>query len=117
YYVTLPLANQYLFLFNNSIGQNAWTLIHYVQYVLFLCLGHAIAAELGLLLLTLVHFRFLSPDWLIAKRRYMIVLAFVLGAFLTPPDVLTQLLLALPLIALYEVAIWYAKWRQHLFLF
>lgn len=110
YYVTLPIANQYLFLFNGSIGQNAWTLTHYVNYVLLICLGHAIAAELTLFLFTLVHFRFLSPDWLVYKRRYMIVLAFVLGALLTPPDVLTQLFLAIPLIGLYELAICYAKW-------
>jgi sec-independent protein translocase protein TatC len=110
YKVTLPISNHYLFLFNNSIGQNAWTLSHYVNYVLLLCLGHAIAAELALLLLILVHFRFLSPAWLIDKRRYMIVLAFIIGALLTPPDVLTQVMLAIPLIALYELAILYAKW-------
>ena len=92
------------------MGQNAWTLNHYVNYVLLLCLGHAVAAELALLLLILVHFRFLSPSWLIAQRRYMIVLAFICGALLTPPDILTQLLLALPLIVLYEFAILYAKW-------
>lgn len=112
YTVTLPIANQYLMLFNGSIGQNAWTLMHYVDYVLLLCLGHAIAAELGLLLLLLVHFQLLSPEWLIAKRRYMIVVAFILGALLTPPDVLTQLLLAIPLMGLYEIAICYAKWRK-----
>jgi sec-independent protein translocase protein TatC len=112
YYVTLPIANQYLLLFNSSIGQNTWTLAHYVDYVLLLCLGHAVAAELALLLFLLVHFRILSPHWLITKRRYMIVLAFILGALLTPPDVFTQLLLAIPLIALYEVAIGYAKWLE-----
>lgn len=112
YYVTLPIANQYLLFFNSAIGQNAWTLTHYVNYVLLLCLGHAVAAELALLLFMLVHFRFLSAEWLISKRRYMIVLAFIIGALLTPPDVLTQLLLAIPLIGLYEIAIWYAKWRQ-----
>lgn len=117
YYVTLPLANQYLTVFNQTIGQNAWTLTYYVDYVLLLCLGHAIAAELGLLLLILVHFRVLSPTWLIQKRRYMIVLAFILGALLTPPDVLTQLMLAVPLVGLYEIAIWYAKWRHRQGLF
>lgn len=60
----------------------------------------------------LVHFGFLTADWLIAKRRYMIVFAFVAGAILTPPDVLTQLMLAIPLIAFYEAAIWYAKWKN-----
>ncbi len=111
YFVTLPLANQYLSVFNLSIGQNAWTVTHYVNYVLFLCLGHAVAAELGFILFLLVHYRFLSPTWLISKRRYMIVLAFVLGAFLTPQDVISQLLLALPLVILYEIAIWYSKFR------
>ena len=111
YFVTLPLANQYLSAFNLSIGQNAWTVTHYVNYVLFLCLGHAVAAELSFILLLLVHYRFLSPSWLISKRRYMIVLAFVLGALLTPQDVLSQLLLALPLVVLYEIAIWYSKFR------
>ena len=50
YYVTLPIANQYLFLFNASIGQNAWTLIQYVNYILLLFLGHVVAAELILIL-------------------------------------------------------------------
>lgn len=109
YFVTLPIANQYLFLFNQSIGINAWTLTHYVNYVLVICLGHAIAAELALFLFLLVHFRFLEANHLIDKRRYVIVLAFILGALLTPPDVLTQFLLAIPLICLYEIAIIYAK--------
>jgi sec-independent protein translocase protein TatC len=117
YYVSLPLSNQYLTAFNTSVGQNAWSLTHYVSYVFLLCMGHAIAAELGLLLLTLVHFRFLSPTWLIAKRPYMILIAFIIGALLTPPDIMTQLLIALPLMALYEVAIWYAKWRNRSILF
>ena len=42
----------------------------------------------------------------------MIVGAFILGALLTPPDVLTQLLLAFPLMGIYEIAIYYAKWRN-----
>lgn len=112
YRITLPIANEYLMLFNSSIGQNAWTLNHYVNYVLFLCAGHAIAAEIAFILMVLVHFRLLSPEWLISKRRYMIVAAFILGALLTPPDVLTQLLLAFPLIGIYEIAICYAKWRR-----
>lgn len=112
YYLTVPIANQYLLLFNSSIGQNAWTLTHYMDYVLLLCLGHGVAAELALMLFILVHFRVLSSAYLISKRRYMIICAFILGALLTPPDVFTQLLLAIPLIGFYEVAIYYAKWRE-----
>ena len=110
YFITLPIANQYLLHFNHSIGQNAWTLTHYVNYALLLCTGHGVAGELALVLFLAVHFRLLTVASLIAKRRYMIVLAFVIGALLTPPDVFTQLLLAIPLIGLYESAILYAKW-------
>lgn len=113
YYGTLPIANSYLLQFNQTIGINAWTLTQYISYVLFLCLGHAIAAELSLSLFFLVHYGFITADWLIAKRRYMIVLSFILGAFLTPPDVLTQLILAMPLIVFYELAIQYAKWMEY----
>lgn len=113
YTVTLPVANEYLYLFNSSIGQNAWTLNHYLNYVLLLAMGHAVAAEFALLLLMLVHFRLLSPEWLISKRRSVFVGMFILAAFLTPPDVLTQIFLAIPMMGIYEVAILYAKWREH----
>lgn len=111
YNVTLPLANDYLTAFNSTLGENAWTLSHYINYVSLICAGHAIAAELGLLLFILVHYHWLTTEWLISKRRYMIVAALVLGALLTPPDVVTQLLLAFPLVGLYELAILYSKWR------
>jgi sec-independent protein translocase protein TatC len=112
YWFTIPLANQYLQAFNASLGQNAWSFAHYVDYTLLIMLGHIIAFELSLLLLLLVHFRILSPEWLVSKRRYMIILTFILAALLTPPDVITQIALAIPLILLYELAIFYAKWRR-----
>jgi sec-independent protein translocase protein TatC len=114
YSFSIPFANQYLASFNAQIGQNAWSLEHYIDYTLLMYLGHAIAIEICWALLLLVHFRILEAQWLIAKRRCMIVAAFVLGALLTPPDVLTQLMLALPLIIVYECAILYAKWRARL---
>lgn len=112
-YVSIPIANQYLESFNAGIGENFWSLAHYIDYTFILFLGHAITAELCLILLFGVHFRVIKVDWLIAKRRYMIVLAFILGAILTPPDVLTQLLVAIPLIAVYELAILYGKIRTN----
>lgn len=111
YWFTIPLANQYLQAFNASLGQNAWSFAHYIDYTLLIMLGHIIAFELCLLLLLMVHFAILSPEWLISKRRYMIILAFMLAAILTPPDVVTQIALAIPLILLYEIAILYGKWR------
>jgi sec-independent protein translocase protein TatC len=112
YKVTLPLSNRYLESFNSVIGENAWALSHYVDYSFVLILGHAIAFELCLILFFLVHTGVLNASWLIGKRRVMIVVAFVLGALLTPPDVLTQVALALPLMGIYELTIFYAKVRN-----
>ncbi|WP_032124661.1 twin-arginine translocase subunit TatC [Candidatus Protochlamydia naegleriophila] len=114
YFVTIPLANSYLEAFNAPIGQNAWTLTHYIDYTLMLFLGHALAFEMGLLLLCLVHYQWISADWLISKRRHMIVCAFIIGALLTPPDIPTQFMMAIPLISLYELAILYGKWQARL---
>ncbi|MDP1879482.1 MAG: twin-arginine translocase subunit TatC [Parachlamydiaceae bacterium] len=109
--ITIPIANQYLSQFNATIGQNAWTLNHYFDYLFFIIAGHVIASELGLLLLVFVHFGLIETKILEEKRRIFYVCIFVLSAILTPPDILTQLFLAIPLIILYEVAILYSKWR------
>ena len=114
YEVTIPLANKYLENFNSDIGYNLWSLSHYIEYTLIIFLGHAIAFELCVILLFMVHLNLLSTEWLISKRRYMIVCAFVLGALLTPPDVFTQLLLAIPLMIVYELAIIYSRIRLKL---
>lgn len=112
YYFTIPLANSYLWSFNTSIGQNSWVLKPYLEYTLLLLAANGIAFEGFLILLFLVHFRIVSPHTLASKRRHFIVLAFILGALLTPPDVLTQFLLAIPLIILYECAIFYGYMRK-----
>lgn len=112
YNATLPLAVKYLDSFNNEIGVNAWTLPNYIHFTLFLFLGHVIVFEISLMLLFLVHYRVISAQWLQEKRKLMIVAAFILGGILTPPDILTQLMFAIPLIGIYEAAILYAKVRE-----
>lgn len=108
YLVTIPFANNYLTLFNEEVGKNLWSLTYYLDYTLILMLANGIAFETGVVLFFLVHYRFITHDTMIQKRRYAIVGAFILGAILTPPDIMTQLMLALPLIILYEAAILYA---------
>ena len=111
YFVTIPLANKYFTLFNEGIGLNFWTLNHYIDYTVALLISGALVFELGVVLLFLVHFGVLTAEALQNKRRHAIVVAFIIGAVLTPPDVLTQLMLAIPLIVLYEASILYARFR------
>ena len=64
-----------------------------------------IVFQLPLVILFLTKIGIVSPQLLIDKRKEIIVIIFVLAAFFTPPDIITQLLLALPLLILYEISI------------
>lgn len=111
FFVTIPIANEFLQAFNQEIGTNLWSLEKYLDYTINILLGSGLAFELGLLLILLVYFGFLSASWMSKQRRVVILFIFVLSAILTPPDVLSQLMLAIPLLGLYELAILYAKLR------
>lgn len=112
FFITIPCANQFFQSFNQNIGINLWSLSGYLDYTLFLLFSNGFAFELFAILIFMVHLGFISAESLSNKRRYAIVGSFILGAILTPPDILTQFMLALPLIFLYEIAILYARIRQ-----
>jgi len=112
FYLTIPCANLFFKSFNQGIGVDTWSFKSYIEYTLAILLGNALAFESALLLILLIHFRVFHSTTLIKGRRYAIVFIFILSALLTPPDVLSQLLLALPLIILFEGAIIYAKIRE-----
>ena len=81
----------------------------YLSLVMRLMFAFGLSFELPVILLLLVKAGIVSPKGLADKRKYAILLAFIMAAILTPPDVISQVLLAVPVILLYEISIFFAK--------
>jgi len=107
YLLTLPAALRWMFRMHGWLGISAeWTVTSYVAFALQLLIGFGIAFEVPAVLLGLVKLGLLSYAQLKTARPYAVVAALVLGMLLTPPDVFSQLLMAIPLMALYEICVW-----------
>jgi sec-independent protein translocase protein TatC len=78
---------------------------HYLSFVLMLFLAFGLCFEVPVVLVILVALGIVTTDQLAASRRYAIVGSFVIAAVLTPPDVLSQTMLAVPMCVLYEIGI------------
>lgn len=106
YFVIFPYAFQFFLAEYQSIGIAPTIRIgEYLSFCVKLVLVFGLVFELPILSLFLTRMGVLSHRWLIDKGRYAVVVIFVLGAMLTPPDVVTQVLLAVPLIILYAICI------------
>ena len=81
----------------------------YLSFVLTMFLAFGLAFEVPIVVIVLARMRIVSIEKLKAFRSYFVVLAFIIAAIVTPPDVVSQLALAIPMIVLYVVGIWAAQ--------
>lgn len=118
YYLVIPLAWDFFLSFEMQGGEGALAIevepriSEYLSLVMRLMFAFGVSFELPVLLLLLVKAGLMTADGLASKRKYAILLAFIAAAILTPPDVISQVLLAVPVILLYELSILGARLIQ-----
>jgi sec-independent protein translocase protein TatC len=111
YYIVFPLGMKFL----TSYAAGDWNISaplsveFYLSFVLKLMLAFGVVFELPVVIFFLSKVGLVTPEMLTKYRRFAIVGIFVLAAALTPPDVISQIAMALPLILLYEISIWITK--------
>lgn len=110
YYVVFPLV----FSFFTSVGPSNITVMtdinSYLNFILKLFFAFGIAFEIPIATMLVIRTGMTSAANLASKRRYVIVVCFVLGMLLTPPDMISQALLAVPMWMLFEVGIFFSRW-------
>ncbi len=118
YYIVAPFAFAYFLTYQTTGGDGQLPIQletrvgEYLSLIMQFIFAFGLCFQLPVLLTLLVRVGILSAEQLSSKRRYALVAAFVIAAVLTPPDVLSQTSLALPLILLYEISIWCAKFVE-----
>ncbi len=106
----LPAAYKFFIMMSSQTGADILQdLQKYWDFTLSIFFGFGLTFEVPVVQMLLVKAGIVSAEQLRAARRYVVVGAFVVAAVLTPPDVLSQFMLAVPLIILYELGIWLAQ--------
>lgn len=110
YWVVMPVALKFLLSMGSDLLRPMISVSEYLSFISTMTIAFGIAFNLPVFILGAVAAGVLTPAALAAHRRHAVVLAFIAAAVLTPgPDVASQILLAVPLLVLYEISVWGAR--------
>jgi sec-independent protein translocase protein TatC len=109
HFIILPIGLNFLLTYKASTLTPSITLDYYLVFIARLILVFGIIFELPLIILFLTQIGVMKPEILTRNRKYGILIIFVVSAILTPPDVVTQILMAIPLLLLYEISIVFCR--------
>ena len=108
--VVLPITLQFFYNFNGSTQITASiSFNNYMNFVLGMLVAFGVVFEMPVLSFLLARLGLLKPEWLVAARKYAILLVFIVAAIITPPDVISQLMTAVPMLGLYELSIFVSR--------
>jgi sec-independent protein translocase protein TatC len=110
YFVVLPPAFEFFVSFNNQYLRAMISFSDYLSFLVTFLLGFGLSFQLPILIFFLAKLGIVTDKLLSKNRKYAILIIFIVAAVLTPsPDALSQILMAVPLMFLYEVSIFVAK--------
>lgn len=113
YFVVLKVSLWFFWEYTVRMGiRPEWTFKDYMSFVSVLLLAFGIIFEMPVLSAVLAKLKLINSKTLSEKRLYAILIIFIVAAVITPPDVFSQVLLAVPMIGLYEISILTAKLFQ-----
>lgn len=108
--VVLPITLQFFYNFNGSTQISASiSFNNYMNFVLGMLVAFGAVFEMPVLSFLLARLGLLKPEWLVAARKYAILAVFIVAAVITPPDVVSQLMTAVPMLGLYELSIFVSR--------
>ncbi|HMM22844.1 MAG TPA: twin-arginine translocase subunit TatC [Selenomonadales bacterium] len=111
YFLVLPAGIKFFMGFATEDLQPMFSIGQYVSFVVSFLLPFGLIFELPLIILVLAKFGMITSNFLVVKRKLVIVLSFVVGAVISPtPDVFSQTMIAVPLLILYELSILVVKY-------
>ncbi len=106
YFVVFPMAFYFTNLLTNGLGlSETYGLANYFSFMFNILIPLSILFELPVVVLFLTKLRLLTPKRMKALRRYAYVILLIIGALITPPDLISALIVSVPMILLYEFSI------------
>jgi sec-independent protein translocase protein TatC len=117
YFLVTPVACKFFISFESVINYNNTSIpilleariSEYLSTIMQLLISFGIVFQMPIILMLLAKLGIISVDTLIKYRRHAIVINFIFAAIITPPDVISQIMLAMPMVALYEISIFFLK--------
>ncbi len=109
YFIVLPMTLNFFYHFNGSTNITpSISFDNYMNFVLSMLVVFGLVFEMPVLSFLLARLGVLQGEWLRKGRKYAILLVFIVAAIITPPDVVSQLMTAAPMLLLYELSIYVA---------
>jgi sec-independent protein translocase protein TatC len=110
YAMVIPVSLRFLLSFQTELMRPMITLNAYVSFLATMLLAFGIIFELPIVMMFLTKIGVATPEFLVQKRKYAVLIILIVSALITPPDCFTLFLLAVPLWVLYEAGIWFSRW-------